>query len=348
MKDTIIIEIDHEDLLMEELKKAAQILKEGGTVAFPTETVYGLGANALSEKAIKKIFQAKGRPSDNPLIVHIAKMEDIKPLVREIPLEAAAVMEAFWPGPLTVVLEKTGIIPEGITGGLSTVAIRMPAHPIAAKLIALAGVPVAAPSANISGRPSPTTGAHVVEDLKGKVDAIVIGGSCEVGVESTVLDMTGKTPMILRPGGVTREMLLKVLHSVEIDAALKGEDVVPKSPGMKYTHYAPKAQVYIVKGEEEKVPVKIRELVEQYRRQKKEVGIICFDETYNHYDQGMVKSMGSRTDFKSVAANLFKILREFDETKVEIILAEAVEEVELGQAIMNRLTKAAGYRIIHV
>ncbi|KJF25886.1 L-threonylcarbamoyladenylate synthase [Clostridium aceticum] len=345
----MIIEIDLENIAEEEMRKAAEILKKNGTVAFPTETVYGLGANALSQEAVEKIFQAKGRPSDNPLIVHIAKVEDIKSLVKQVPMEAEAVMRAFWPGPLTIVLEKTEILPESITAGLSTVAIRMPAHPIAAKLIEMAEVPVAAPSANISGRPSPTTGKHVLEDLKGRVDAIIIGGSCEVGVESTVLDMTGGVPTILRPGGITREMLLKVLDRVEVDTALKGEEgAVPKSPGMKYTHYAPKAQVYIVKGEEEGVSKKIKQLANEYKQQGKEVGIICFDETRRYYDKEVLKSMGSRNELKTVAANLFKVLRAFDETKVEVILAEAVEEVELGQAIMNRLTKAAGYRVIYV
>lgn len=349
MKNTVIIEIDYNDTEEKKLIDAAKILKEGGTVAFPTETVYGLGANGLELGAIRKIFEAKGRPSDNPLILHVAKIEDVEPLVKEIPLDTERVMRKFWPGPLTIVLEKTNIVPEAITAGLSTVAIRMPSHPIARRLIEMAGVPVAAPSANISGKPSPTSGEHVIKDLQGRVDAIIVGGSCDVGVESTVLDMTGEIPTILRPGGVTREMLLKVLERVEIDNGLKeGTNAVPKSPGMKYTHYAPRAEVYIVKGEETRSSEKIKELAEVHRIEGKKVGIICFDESYNEYQRDVVKSMGSRKDLKRVAANLFKILRDFDETDVDVILAEALEEVELGQAIMNRLTKAAGYRVIHV
>lgn len=342
-----MIKIDPQSIEEDKLKDAARILKEGGTVAFPTETVYGLGANALETEAIKKIYEAKGRPSDNPLIVHIAEIQDIKPLVKEIPPEGQRVMEAFWPGPLTLVLEKSDLIPRAITGGLSTVAIRIPSHPIARKLIKMAEVPVAAPSANISGKPSPTREQHVVKDLKGKVDAIILGGSCDVGVESTVLDMTGEVPTILRPGGITKEMLLEVLSTVEIDRGLeKDSDLAPKAPGMKYTHYAPRAEVYIVKGEEDKSIEKIKDLTSFYKREGKKVGIMCFDESYSSYQEGIIKSMGSRRELKTVAANLFKVLRDFDETDVDIILAEALEEVELGGAIMNRLTKAAGYKII--
>ncbi|SDJ88312.1 L-threonylcarbamoyladenylate synthase [Natronincola ferrireducens] len=347
--ETQIIEIDCNHMEEKALEGLAEILRRGGTVAFPTETVYGLGANALDIEAVKKIFQAKGRPSDNPLIVHVARIEDIQPLVKDIPLQARRVMERFWPGPLTIVLEKTEGVPLAITGGLDTVAIRIPAHPIAQRLIQMAGVPVAAPSANLSGKPSPTRGEHVVKDLRGKVDAIIMGGSCDVGVESTVLDVTGEVPTILRPGGITKEMLLEVLERVEVDPGLKGEeDIIPKSPGMKYTHYAPEAEVYILKGQEEKVHHKIQELVSRYKAEGKRVGIICFDEDHDEYRGEIVKSMGSRGELKTVAANLFKVLREFDETEVDIILAEAVEEIDLGEAIMNRLTKAAGYKIIYV
>ncbi|MCC5909672.1 MAG: threonylcarbamoyl-AMP synthase [Clostridiaceae bacterium] len=346
---TYIIEIDEENIEEKKLEKPAAILSAGGTVAFPTETVYGLGANALEPKAVKKIFEAKGRPSDNPLIVHVAKMQGVEKLVKEIPPKALMAMEKFWPGPLTIVLEKTDLVPKEITGGLNTVAIRMPSHPIALKLIEKAQVPVAAPSANISGKPSPTKADHVVQDLSGRVDAIIQGNSCDVGVESTVLDMTGDIPIILRPGGITKEMLEAVLGKVEVDAALEGaEGAVPKSPGMKYTHYAPKAEVYIVKGKEEDTIEEIKRLQKQYKAQGKKVGILCFDETYSKYDEGTLKTIGSRENLKVVAANLFKILREFDDTEVEIILAEAIEEIDLGQAIMNRLVKAAGYRVIHV
>jgi L-threonylcarbamoyladenylate synthase len=348
MKDTIIVEVSSyniDERVERKLQKVASILKSGGTVAFPTETVYGLGANALDESAVKKIFEAKGRPSDNPLIIHLAEIGDVKGLVKGLSKEVNKLMESFWPGPLTLVLEKTERVPSIITGGLSTVAIRMPSHPIARKLIKLSGVPVAAPSANISGKPSPTRGEHVVNDLKGKVDAIVMGGNCEVGLESTVLDMTGEIPVILRPGGITRTELEKVLGRVEVDKALSGNlDVVPKAPGMKYTHYAPEAEVYIIKGR--KAFDTINELVTEYEMDGKKAGILCFDDTYSLYHKGVIKSMGDRGNFKEVASNLFRLLREFDDTQVDIILAEAVEEVDLGQAIMNRLTKAAGYRII--
>ncbi|QUH19111.1 L-threonylcarbamoyladenylate synthase [Alkaliphilus sp. B6464] len=349
MKDTMIIEIDTTEIDSRLMNECANILKQGGTVAFPTETVYGLGANALDSKAVKKIFEAKGRPSDNPLIVHVAKTEEILPLVKEIPEKAHRVIEKFWPGPLTLIFEKSSIIPHEISAGLSTVAIRMPSHPIAIRLIEESGVPIAAPSANISGRPSPTKAEHVVEDLIGKVDAIIAGGACNVGVESTVLDMTGEVPMILRPGGVTKEMLEEVLGDVSIDPAVENPNEIkeaPKAPGMKYTHYAPKADVIIIQGDLNNTVNKIKDIRLSYEAENKRVGIICTDETRDEYDGGIVKSMGSRKHPVTIAANLFKVLREFDDTDVEIILSEAVDTVEIGQAIMNRLKKAAGYRII--
>ncbi len=347
--ETLIIEIDSENIDEGKLEDGGKILRNGGIVAFPTETVYGLGGNALDVAAVEKIFIAKGRPSDNPLIVHIAKLEDITPLVKNVSEEAWKVMEYFWPGPLTLVLEKSDLVPEIITGGLSTVAIRMPSHPIAKRLIEIAGVPVAAPSANISGKPSPTREEHVLKDLNGKVDAIILGGSCDVGLESTVVDMTSEIPLILRPGGLTRERLLEVLPRLDMDMGLGGEDMpVPKSPGMKYTHYAPRARVYIIQGDRGKTIEKIKQLRKDYSEKGKKVGIICFDETFNKYSGSIVKSMGTRADMKTIAANLFKVLRDFDETDVDIILAEAIEEKELGQAIMNRMIKAAGHRILKV
>jgi L-threonylcarbamoyladenylate synthase len=345
----MIVGIDPNKIDDQLINVCAKILKQGGTVAFPTETVYGLGANALDSEAIKKIFVAKGRPSDNPLIVHVAKTEEILPLVKEIPKRAYDVMEKFWPGPLTIIFEKSNIVPHEISAGLSTVAIRMPSHPIAIKLIEECGLPIAAPSANISGRPSPTKAEHVIEDLMDKVDAIVAGGDCTVGVESTVLDMTGEVPMILRPGGVTKEMLEEVLCHVVIDPAVEDPKVAPetpKAPGMKYTHYAPKADVIIIQGSLNNTVDKIKELQLSYESENKRVGIICTDETRDQYEEGIIKSMGSRNHPETIAANLFKVLREFDETTVEVILSEAVDSVEIGQAIMNRLKKAAGYRII--
>ncbi|WP_041719399.1 L-threonylcarbamoyladenylate synthase [Alkaliphilus oremlandii] len=350
MKDTMVIGMEPNKIDRRLIVECGSILRNGGVVAFPTETVYGLGANALDANAIKKIFEAKGRPSDNPLIVHIAKKEDVIPLVKNIPEIGRILMEKFWPGPLTLLFEKSDIIPNEVTAGLSTVGIRMPSHPIAGALIEAAQVPVAAPSANTSGRPSPTKGQHVIEDMMGRVDAIISGGECNVGLESTVLDITGDIPMILRPGGVTKEMLEAVLGQVAVDAAIEDPSKSvekPKSPGMKYTHYAPKADVIVVEGPVEQMVMKIKVLEREYRAKGKRVGIICTEETKDLYGEAMVKSMGSRQVPETIAACIFKVLREFDETDVDIILSEAVEAVEIGQAIMNRLKKAAGYRIIH-
>ncbi|ABR46566.1 Sua5/YciO/YrdC/YwlC family protein [Alkaliphilus metalliredigens QYMF] len=350
MKRTKIIKLEemNEKQIDEILTACGEMIREGKTVAFPTETVYGLGANALDSKAINKIFVAKGRPSDNPLIVHVAHRVEVDALVRVIPEKAKKLMAHFWPGPLTLVMEKSHGIPGEISAGLSTVAIRMPVHPIARTLIEKAGVPVAAPSANTSGKPSPTRAAHVIQDLRGKVDAIIAGGPCDVGVESTVLDVTEETPMILRPGGVTKEMLEAVIGEVALDPGLyhRGEmKDVPRSPGMKYTHYAPKAKVIIIEGVEAAVVRKIREMVAYYKEKGLSVGVIVTDESLAYYDQVeecCVKSMGSRQNPETIANNLFRVLREFDETNVAIILSEAVEEVGIGQAVMNRLMKAAG------
>lgn len=345
----MIVGIDPNEIDNRLINECAKVLKRGGTVAFPTETVYGLGANALDPEAVKKIFQAKGRPSDNPLIVHITKVEDIQPLVKEIPEKVYQVMERFWPGPLTLIFEKSEIVPHEISAGLPTVAIRMPSHPIARRLIEESGLPIAAPSANISGKPSPTKADHVIKDMLGKVDAIIAGGDCNVGVESTVLDMTSEIPMILRPGGVTKEMLEEVLGQVQMDPAVENPDGVkatPKAPGMKYTHYAPKADVIIIEGSLDSMANKIKEMKESYEKENKKVGIICTDETRDLYKEGIIKTMGSRKRPETIAANLFKVLREFDETDVDIILSEAIGTEEIGQAIMNRLKKAAGYHII--
>ncbi|MBB6215620.1 L-threonylcarbamoyladenylate synthase [Anaerosolibacter carboniphilus] len=346
---TEIIEIDPSAIDMDKLAVASDILKNGGTVAFPTETVYGLGANALEETSIKKIFEAKGRPSDNPLIVHIAAVEDIKPLVADIPNHVDVLMERFWPGPLTLVFRKSSLVPPMITGGLDTVAIRMPAHPIARTLIAMAGVPVAAPSANLSGKPSPTQASHVVEDLLGRVDAIISGGSCKVGLESTVLDITGEVPMILRPGGVTKEELESVIGKVVIDRAIEGGDekhLVPKSPGMKYTHYAPKAEVVVVEGEQQSVVSRIQQMQREKQKTGMKVGIMATDETKDKYDNAQILSVGSRERLETITNNLFRVLRAFDEIGVDIILAEAIERKGLGDAIMNRLLKAAGNHVV--
>lgn len=335
----------------EELIEAAAILKKGGLVAFPTETVYGLGADALNEEAARKIYAAKGRPSDNPLIAHVAKKEDIEPLVREIPEAGKKLMDAFWPGPLTLIFPKSGRVPKGTTGGLDTVAVRMPSDPVARRLIELAGTPVAAPSTNTSGRPSPTTAEHVRQDMDGRIEMIVDGGPVGIGVESTIVDVTGEIPMVLRPGAITMEMLKKCVGAVEIDPAILGpvsQDFKPKAPGMKYRHYAPKADLTIVSGETEDVVRAINRMAAERESEGLSVGIICTDETRALYPRGVVRSMGVRARQETIAHNLYAVLREFDDLNADVIYSESFEGGELSQAIMNRLCKAAGYHMMNV
>lgn len=331
------------------LEEAAAVIRNGGLAAFPTETVYGLGANALDEKAAKKIYEAKGRPSDNPLIAHIADLDGLKPLVSEIPEAGRKLAEAFWPGPLTLVFPKSGIVPHGTTGGLETVAVRMPSDPVARELIRLAGVPIAAPSANTSGRPSPTRAEHVFQDMDGKIDLIVDGGPVGIGVESTIVDVTEEIPTLLRPGAITMEMLGSVVGKVDVDPAITGPmraDVKPKAPGMKYRHYAPKASLTLVEGDAEVVTARINNLAAKKLGEGLRVGIICTEETKALYPAGMVKSIGLRADEATVAHNLYAVLREFDDLEADVIFSESFPADELGQAIMNRLNKAAGYQII--
>ena len=335
----------------EELIEAAAILKKGGLVAFPTETVYGLGADALNEEAARKIYAAKGRPSDNPLIAHIAKKEDIEPLVREIPEAGKKLMDAFWPGPLTLIFPKSGRVPEGTTGGLDTVAVRMPSDPVARRLIELAGTPVAAPSANTSGRPSPTTAEHVRQDMDGRIEMIVDGGPVGIGVESTIVDVTGEIRMVLRPGAITMEMLKKCVGAVEIDPAILGpvsQEFTPKAPGMKYRPYAPKADLTIVSGKTEDVVRAISRMAAERESEGLSVGIICTDETRALYPCGVVRSMGVRARQETIAHNLYAVLREFDDLNADVIYSESFEGGELSQAIMNRLCKAAGYHMMNV
>lgn len=349
---TKLIKIEDTDHIKEEeLQEAARIIRDGGLVAFPTETVYGLGANALDEQAARKIYEAKGRPSDNPLIAHVSSLEELKPLVKEIPESAKKLMDAFWPGPMTMIFPKSGVVPYGTTGGLDTVAVRMPSDPVARALISLAGVPIAAPSANTSGRPSPTTAQHVWQDMEGKIEMILDGGPVGIGLESTIVDVTGEIPTILRPGAVTMEMLKKVLGDVKMDPAILGplkEDVKPKAPGMKYRHYAPKANLTLVEGEQETVVSEINRRVREKLEQGFKVGVICTDETKNCYPSGELRSLGIRAKEETIAHNLFAVLREFDDLQVDYIYSESFSDASLGQAIMNRLTKAAGYHIIHV
>lgn len=383
----IIIE-DRNHIKDEELKEAARILHSGGLVAFPTETVYGLGGNALDEDAARKIYAAKGRPSDNPLIAHVSCVEEVEPLVKEIPEAGRKLMEAFWPGPLTMIFPKSEKVPYGTTGGLDTVAIRMPDDPVANRLIALAGVPVAAPSANTSGRPSPTTADHVWQDMNGRIDMIIDGGPVGIGVESTIVDVSSAVPAVLRPGAITMEMLEEVLGEVSVDPAILGPlsaDVRPKAPGMKYKHYAPKADLTLVEpgtgadresgaeqvtGAEQKNGAdrntgaapetgldetqlqamirKVRELSREKIEAGYKVGVICTDESRDCYTDGEVRSIGARKSQASVAHNLYALLREFDDLGVDYIFSESFPKDHLGQAIMNRLSKAAGYKIVKV
>ncbi|MCY6485614.1 L-threonylcarbamoyladenylate synthase [Clostridium aestuarii] len=332
----------------EVLKKAGEVIYAGGLVAFPTETVYGLGANALDGEAVKKIFIAKGRPQDNPLIVHVADY-NIDYLVKEIPPIAKKLMEKFWPGPLTLIMKKSSEVSEVTSAGLDTIGIRMPLNPVANILIKEAKVPIAAPSANISGRPSPTDIERCIEDLKGKIEYIIGGEKCGVGLESTIVDCTIEPPCVLRPGGVTLEMLREIDDRIYIDPAIMKKpekDFKPKAPGMKYRHYAPKAPVKIISGDLKKSVAKINEIVQNYIDVDKKVGIMATDETKNQYSNAVIKSLGSRNDLYSVGKNLFEVLREFDDEKVDVILSEAFEEKGMGVAIMNRLKKSAGFDIV--
>lgn len=323
--------------------EAAQKMKQNEVVAFPTETVYGLGGNAKSDEAVLKIFEAKGRPGDNPLIIHIANREQIHSFVKEIPDQAKVLMDAFWPGPLTIILEKKdGVLSEKATAGLSTVAVRMPDHPVALALIEASGLPLAAPSANLSGKPSPTTADHVADDLISRIAGIVNGGATGVGLESTVVDCTGVIPAILRPGGVTKEQLEEVVGEVSVDPALKDSDQAPKSPGMKYRHYAPNAPFYLVDGVREE----IQQLVNEKRSEGLTVGVMTTKENKEFYDADIVIACGERAKLETVAEALYDTLRAFNQEELNIIFGEIFPEHGVGQAIMNRLSKASGLPII--
>lgn len=332
------------------IEEAGAIIRDGGIVAFPTETVYGLGANALDEEAVKKIFIAKGRPQDNPLIVHVCS-KNISELVKEVPEVAQRMIDKFWPGPLTIILEKNDIIPNMTSANLNTVGIRMPSSEIALKLIELSKRPIAAPSANISGRPSPTEVERCIEDLNGKVDYIIGGESSDIGVESTIIDCTVNPPLVLRPGGITLEMLKEIDSNIEIDSALKSkptENFKPKAPGMKYRHYAPKAHLKIIKGKNEKTIEIINEILENYIEKGNDVAILTTDENLNKFNSGKVISLGSEYNLNEIAKNLFETLRKCDDLGVQHILCQGFEEKGVGLAIMNRLNKAAGYDILEV
>lgn len=347
---TEIVYIDEENIDNSIIKRASDIIKSGDIVAFPTETVYGLGADGLNSKAVAKIFKAKGRPSDNPLILHVSNVSQVKELVESISEEAEKCIEEFWPGPLTLIFKKSQIVPDIITAGLDTVAIRMPNNKIALNIIKEAGTPIAAPSANTSGRPSPTKAEHVKMDLDGKIPMIVDGGSTEIGLESTVLDLTESIPVILRAGGVTLEQLRDLLGEVEMDKSITSLDreLIPKSPGQKYKHYAPKAEMYIYDGDIDDIVAKIKEQAKIYLENGRKVGIMCTDGTEKLYSEGLIISMGDRKAEWSIGHKLFNTIREFDKSNVDVILAESVSMENVGTAIMNRMLKAADGNIIRV
>lgn len=345
-----VVAMDGEHLNEEAIKKAGQILKDGGLVAFPTETVYGLGGNALDPRASMKIYAAKGRPSDNPLIVHIAELEKLKEITTKIPEGARILAEKYWPGPLTMILPKADIVPKETTGGLDSVAVRFPSDVIAQELIRAAGGFVAAPSANTSGRPSPTLAQHVEEDLGDAIDMILDGGQVGIGLESTIVDFTEEIPVVLRPGYISLEMLQETLGEVRMDKGLLITDnsVHPKAPGMKYRHYAPQADLAIVEGPTEKVISYINQMTEEASKKGLRIGIIAVDETAARYKNGIVRSIGSREEEETIAHHLYEVLRDFDGDGVSAIYSEAFYTPKMGQAIMNRLLKAAGHKIIYV
>lgn len=328
------------------ISAAAHILKQGGLVAFPTETVYGLGADALNADAAAKIYAAKGRPSDNPLIVHIADVEDVYKLATNVPEQATLLMEAFWPGPLTMILQKRDLVPDGTTGGLKTVAIRMPSHPIALSLIRESGVFIAAPSANTSGRPSPTTAEHVYEDMQGRIEMILDGGAVGIGIESTIVDLTGSIPTILRPGFITKAMLENIVGEVAIDKALIEPDpnLRPKAPGMKYTHYAPKGKLSIVETSD--VVASINSLISDYTGKGYRVAVLASAEHADEYQCDNILTLGQANKGETIAAHLYGALRECDARSIDYIFSESFYQTDLGGAIMNRLLKAAGQRVI--
>ena len=346
--NTEIVKIEEENIDREAIARAGKIIKAGGLVAFPTETVYGIGGDALNASSSEKIYAAKGRPSDNPLIVHIAGMDALSFLVKEIPETAYKLADKFWPGPLTMIFHKSAHVPKRTTGGLDTVAVRMPSHKVAGALIEAAGGYIAAPSANRSGRPSPTVAKYVIEDLDGRVDMIIDGGESVIGLESTIVDLTEEKPVILRPGYITKEMIAAVIGNVDVDRAITDEacSAAPKAPGMKYRHYAPEGSLMIVEGAAQQVEAYINERLKSGRAEGKRTGVIATDETAGHYHADSIKSVGSRSDKEQIARHLFRILREFDDENIQVIYAESFEQQGVGAAIMNRLLKAAGHQVV--
>ncbi len=320
---------------------AAEIIKSGGLAALPTETVYGLGANALDERAVSKIFAAKGRPQDNPLIVHVNGMKMAEKILGEVPVVAYRLCEMFWPGPLTLIMKKGAEIPDAVTCGLDTVGVRMPDNPVFLETITKAGVPIAAPSANTSGKPSPTSAQHVMDDLSGKIDVVIDGGSCRVGIESTVLDISKEVPVILRPGAVTLDDLQKVIPVVSVaKSVLSGvtEKEAPLSPGMKYTHYSPEAEIVLVSGSDE-------EFAKFISSAEEEAVVVCYDEDVSRISRPYF-AMGKKEDYAAQAAEIFSILREIDKTKAKKAYVRAPSIKGVGLALYNRLIRAASFNII--
>ncbi len=351
--ETEVIKIDEQNIdeaAKADLKRAGDIIRKSGLVAFPTETVYGLGGDALNPESSRKIYAAKGRPSDNPLIVHVATMDDLETIVKEVPEAARKLAKAFWPGPLTMIMNKNDKVPYETTGGLDTVAIRMPDNRIALELIRQSGGFIAAPSANTSGRPSPTVARYCVEDLSGKIEMILDGGQVGIGLESTIVDLTSDTPMILRPGYITLDMLKEILGEVAVDRTIidGNSKEKPKAPGMKYRHYAPKGQLAIVQGEQSRVIEYINQKAKEAQAEGKKVGVIGTDATRSLYKADVIKSVGDRSDERTIAHELFKVLREFDDENIDVMFSESFDDSGIGQAIMNRLLKAAGHNIVTV
>jgi L-threonylcarbamoyladenylate synthase len=350
MKKTLMLKVNPEKPETEKVQTAANIIRKGGLVAFPTETVYGLGADALNPKAIAAMFKAKKRPLDNPPIIHVENIETVNILAKQVPPKAKQLMKLFWPGPLTIVFPRSPAVPDITVAGLDTIAVRMPKNKIALALIKQSNRPIAAPSANLASKPSPTTAKHVFDDLNGRIDAILDGGPTPIGVESTVLDVSVDPPMILRPGGTPLEALKKILGDVKLHPFVVAEKEVPvdkaRSPGMRHKHYAPKAQVVLVEGTIWAVMGTVKSLISHYWLQDKRVGVLATDETAWAYAADVVKSLGSRRNVDAMAARLFRLLREFDEENVDVILSESVSTEGLGLAVMNRLRKASGYNII--
>jgi L-threonylcarbamoyladenylate synthase len=352
VKRTIILKVNSEEPEKDKICEAAAIIRKGGLVAFPTETVYGLGADAMNAEAVLALFAAKKRPLDNPPIVHVEKLSDVYKLTEKVPFKAELLMKKFWPGPLTLVFMRSNIVPDVTTAGLETVAIRMPKNKVALALIKESDCPIAAPSANLAGKPSPTSADHVWNDLDGRIDAILDGGPTQIGVESTVLDVSVDPPMLLRPGGISLETLQRTLGGIRLHPFITAEAELPperaRSPGMSHKHYAPKAQVILVEGVVPAMMSKVKELTGACWLENKKVGVLATDETAWAYEADVVKTLGTRRNVDTMAANLYRLLREFDEENIDVIIAEGVPTDGLGLAVMNRLRKASGYNIIKV